>query len=78
MRFMIMVIPKGYESAAPNAVPTAEAVAKMMAYNKAPQKAALSFETRLSPSTPELSIRKSRPSGLYHGNGAIVTSPIRT
>lgn len=39
MRFMMMVIPKGYESAAPDAMPTAEAVAKMMEYNKALQKA---------------------------------------
>jgi hypothetical protein len=39
MRFMMMVIPKGYESAAADAVPTAEAVAKMMEYNKALQKA---------------------------------------
>ncbi len=38
MRFMMMVIPKGYESAAPDAVPTAEAVAKMVEYNKALQK----------------------------------------
>lgn len=28
MRFMMIVIPKGYESAAPDAVPGAEAVAK--------------------------------------------------
>ncbi len=33
MRFMMMVIPKGYESAAPNAVPSAEAIGKMMEYN---------------------------------------------
>jgi hypothetical protein len=39
MRFMMIVIPKGYESAAPDAVPMAEAVAKMMEYNKALQKA---------------------------------------
>ena len=38
MRFMMMVIPEGYESAAPDAVPSAEAVAKMMEYNKALQK----------------------------------------
>lgn len=38
MRFMMMVIPKGFESAAPDAVP-AEAVAKRMEYNKALQKA---------------------------------------
>jgi hypothetical protein len=36
---MMMVIPKGYEWAAPDAVPSAEAVAKMMEYNKALQKA---------------------------------------
>jgi hypothetical protein len=39
MRFMMIVIPKGYESAAPNAVPTAEAVAKMQGYNQALHKA---------------------------------------
>lgn len=39
MRFMMMVIPKSYEAAASDAVPTAEAVAKMMEYNKALQKA---------------------------------------
>lgn len=39
MRFMMIVIPKGYESAAPDAVPDAEAVAKMMQYNKELQKA---------------------------------------
>ena len=39
MRFMMMVIPEGYESAAPDAVPSADAVAKMMEYNKSLQKA---------------------------------------
>ena len=39
MRFMMMVIPKGYESASPNAVPSAEMVAKMMEYNKSLQQA---------------------------------------
>ncbi len=39
MRFMMMVIPKGYESAAPDAMPSAEAVAKMMEYNKTLQQA---------------------------------------
>ena len=41
MRFMMIVIPKGYESAAPNAMPSADAVAKMMEYNKALQKAGI-------------------------------------
>jgi hypothetical protein len=53
MRFMMMVIPKGYESAAPDAVPTAEAVARMMGYNKALQKAGvlLALDGLFPPST---------------------------
>ena len=53
MRFMMIVIPKGYESAAPDAVPTAEAVAKMMEYNKALGKAGvlLALDGLLPPST---------------------------
>lgn len=53
MRFMMMVIPKGYESAAPDAMPSAEAVAKMMEYNKALQKAGvlLSLDGLFPPST---------------------------
>jgi hypothetical protein len=39
MRFMMILIPKGYESAAPDAIPSAEAAAKMMEYNKALHKA---------------------------------------
>jgi hypothetical protein len=39
MRFMMIVIPKGYEKAGPDAVPSAEAVAKMMEYNRSLQKA---------------------------------------
>lgn len=35
MRFMMLVIPKGYENAPPNEAPEAEAVAKMMKYNEA-------------------------------------------
>ncbi len=34
MRFMMLMIPRGYETAAPGAVPTAEAVAAMMKYNE--------------------------------------------
>ncbi|HEU4889613.1 MAG TPA: YciI family protein [Thermoanaerobaculia bacterium] len=53
MRFMMMVIPKGYQSAAPDAVPAAEAVAKMMEYNKALQKAGvlLALDGLCPPST---------------------------
>ena len=35
MRFMMLVIPKGYETAQPNDAPDAAAVAKMMKYNEA-------------------------------------------
>jgi hypothetical protein len=34
MRFMMLVIPKGYETAQPDAMPPADAVAKMMKYNE--------------------------------------------
>ena len=39
MRFMLLMIPKGYESAAPGTVPDAKAVEAMMKYNEALQKA---------------------------------------
>jgi len=39
MRFMMLMIPKGYETAAPGAMPSAEAVAAMMKYNEELQKA---------------------------------------
>ena len=39
MRFMLLMIPKGYEKAAPGAVPDAKAVAAMMKYNEELQKA---------------------------------------
>ena len=34
MRFMMLMIPKGYESATPGTLPSAEAVESMMKYNK--------------------------------------------
>jgi hypothetical protein len=39
MRFMMLMIPKGYETAKPGAMPDAKAVATMMKYNEALQKA---------------------------------------
>src|ERR1700733_14511067 len=39
MRFMMLMIPKGYETAAPGAMPDAKAVAAMMKYNEELQKA---------------------------------------
>jgi hypothetical protein len=35
MRFMMLMIPRGYESAAPGTMPPADAVAAMMKYNEA-------------------------------------------
>jgi hypothetical protein len=53
MRFMMIVIPKGYESAAPDAVRGAEAVGRMMTYNKSLQQAGvlLALDGLLPPST---------------------------
>ena len=53
MRFMMVVIPKGYETAAADATPGAEAVAKMMEYNKSLQRAGvlLALDGLLPPST---------------------------
>ena len=39
MRFMMLMIPKGYETAAPGTVPDAKAVAAMMQYNESLQRA---------------------------------------
>ena len=39
MRFMLLMIPKGYEKAAPGTMPSAEAVAAMMKFNESLQKA---------------------------------------
>jgi len=39
MRFMMLVIPKGYETAEPGTAPDAEAVERMMKYNEALQRA---------------------------------------
>ncbi len=52
MRFMMIVIPKGYETAAPDTVPEAKAVARMMDYNRSLQKAGvlLALDGLLPPS----------------------------
>jgi hypothetical protein len=39
MRFMMLVIPKGYETAAPGTMPDTKAVERMMKYNEELQKA---------------------------------------
>ena len=39
MRFMMLMLPKGYDTAAPGAMPDPKAVAAMMKYNESLQKA---------------------------------------
>jgi hypothetical protein len=53
MRFMMLMIPKGYENAAPDAMPDAKAVAAMMKYNESLQKAGvlLALDGLFPPST---------------------------
>src|SRR5260370_39367123 len=53
MRFMMVVIRKGFETAAADAAPGAEAVARMMEYNKSLQKAGvlLGLDGLFPPST---------------------------
>jgi hypothetical protein len=53
MRFMMIVIPKGYETAAADRTPDADAVANMMKYNKSLQKAGvlLGLDGLFPPST---------------------------
>ena len=41
MRFMMLMIPKGYEKAAPGVMPDAKSVGAMMKYNKSLQKAGI-------------------------------------
>jgi hypothetical protein len=41
MRFMMLMIPKGYESAVPGTMPDAKAVEAMMKYNESLQKAGI-------------------------------------
>ncbi len=65
MRFMMLMIPKGYEKAAPGAMPDAKAVAAMMKYNEELQKAGvlLSLEGLHPPSMgARISFSGGRPS----------------
>lgn len=52
MRFMMIMIPKGYESAAPDSRPSLEAIMKMREYNQSLQKAGvlLALDGLLPPS----------------------------
>jgi len=62
MRFMMLMIPKGYEKAAPGTMPDAKAVAAMMKYNEALQKAGVLLSLDgLHP--PSMGARVSFPGG---------------
>jgi hypothetical protein len=64
MRFMMLMIPKGYETAAPGTVPDAESVKEMMKYNETLQKAGvlIALDGLLPPSTgARVSFSKGRP-----------------
>ena len=64
MRFMMLVIPEGYESAAPDVMPDAAQVAAMMRYNESLAKAGvlLSLDGLLPPSAgARVSYRGGKP-----------------
>ena len=64
MRFMMLMIPKGYESAAPGTMPDAKAVEAMMKYNKSLQAAGvlLSLEGLHPPSMgARITFSRSKP-----------------
>ena len=62
MRFMMLMIPKGYEKAAPGTMPDPEAVAAMMKYNESLQEAGVLLSLDgLHP--PSMGARVSFPDG---------------
>ena len=62
MRFMMLMMPKGYEKAEPGKMPDKEAVARMMKYNQQLQKAGVMLELNgLHP--PSLGVRVSFEGG---------------
>jgi hypothetical protein len=62
MRFMMIMIPKGYESAKPGAMPDADKVAAMMKYNESLQMAGVLLALDgLHP--PSMGVRVSFPGG---------------
>jgi hypothetical protein len=65
MRFMMLMIPKGYEKAAPGTMPDPKAVAIMMKYNESLQKAGVLLELNgLHP--PSVGARVSFTDGKAH------------
>jgi hypothetical protein len=68
MRFMMMAIPEGHGSAAPDVAPSAEVVAKKMEYNKSLQKAGilLAMDGLFPPSTgARISYMDGKPTVIY-------------
>ena len=62
MRFMMLMIPKGYEGAKPGTMPSAEAAAAMMKYNEELQKAGVLLALDgLHP--PSMGVRVTFPGG---------------
>ena len=62
MRFMMLMIPKGYESAAPGTVPDPKAIEAMMKYNQSLQKAGVLLSLDgLHP--PSMGVRVTFPGG---------------
>jgi hypothetical protein len=58
MRFIMLVIPKGYENAAPGTMPDAKMVEKMMKYNEELQKAGVLLDgTGLQPSSKGFKVK---------------------
>ena len=75
MRFMMLMIPKGYETAAPGTMPDAKAVAAMMKYNEELQKAGvlLSLEGLHPPSMgARVSFSGSKPFALSRAQSSAV------
>jgi len=65
MRFMMLMIPKGYEKAAPGTMPDAKAVAAMMKYNESLQQAGVLLALDgLHP--PSMGARVTFPGGKPH------------
>ena len=65
MRFMMLMIPKGYETAAPGTMPDAKAVAAMMKYNESLQQAGVLLALDgLHP--PSMGARVTFPGGKPH------------
>ncbi len=68
MRFMMLMIPKGYEQAAPGTMPDAKAVEAMMKYNEELQKAGVLLALEgLHP--PSMGARVSFAGGKPQGHG---------